>query len=217
MIADAVRYQFIQNMHSTQTGLSVPQRSEKWFDARKRCLITSSRACEAQDPKNWPTLTGQKERSLPPDHILQWGTNHEDDGVEAFLAKRSPYGKFCVPGFLVHPDCRSVGGSPDGLFFDGPSGYTVLEVKCPCDFRMNHRLPDKPREHHQYQLWLNACIMGRILNLDRIGAALIYWTPDGTREWSWDIDVPKHSQRILSQLSAFLEYAAKIRRDKFKL
>ncbi|KMZ57057.1 Exonuclease, phage-type [Zostera marina] len=159
----------------------VPQRSEEWFNLRKKKLTTSS----------FSTVLGfwesNRRRELWRDKVFStdsavfssfakaatnWGSTHEATAIDRYKAIT---GRVVLPlGFAVHPEdeLNWLGGSPDGLLVNGG----ILEVKCP--FNRGKPYAGHPWENVPY--YYMPQVQGLMEIMDRNWVDLYCWTPMGS-------------------------------------
>lgn len=124
------------------TNEELPQKSEQWHAVRSTRL-TASRMKEVLTPGG--KLSGQAdalamELCMSSEGVqdpfkfagnvhTDWGNAHEDEARELFSALH-PMWRVELPGFCLH-DSAHIGGSPDGLVYEGSKLIAGLEIKCP--------------------------------------------------------------------------------------
>jgi hypothetical protein len=121
--------------------IRIPQRSKKWFNARKYRITASvfAKACNLSKFGNQESLLQSMfiESKSPPNKYMKWGIEHESDAMEVFerfMKSIDPSVIITLPGLIVSRSFPFFGVSPDGILqsikmFGGR--YVGIEIKCP--------------------------------------------------------------------------------------
>lgn len=158
------------------------QRTVEWFEKRRGKLTASNLGsllglvsyCPRKDA--YARIFGQESPKPKDDkgnwfknRALQWGIDHEKDGIMAYMIKTGNIVK--ETGLHTHEKIPWLAGSPDGLV--GEKG--MIEVKCPFfkkkdgSSRVHKSIPV------QYYLQMNALLE----ILDRDWCDYVCWAPEG--------------------------------------
>ena len=136
------------------------QRSEEWYNLRKR-ILTASSLGTAIDKGHFQTrdellLDKIVDKPYEPNEITEWGVKYEDVAImfyeELYKVKVLDF------GLIPHPDFNAFGASPDGICDDiGNDEYVgrMVEIKCPPKRKFTKTVP-----HHywmQVQGQLEVC------------------------------------------------------------
>ncbi len=145
----------------------IEQGSDEWF-AQRIGLVTASRlndvmatlksGGEAATRKNYRAqliaerLTGAKADSFT-NAAMQWGTDNEP--LARAMYEIQSGNDVEQVGFILHPDIKMTGASPDGLINDDG----LIEIKCPnTATHIDYLLAGvPPSDYHNQMLWQMEC------------------------------------------------------------
>ena len=169
-----------------------PDREGKITGSMVGAILGLNKYCSRQ--KAYRLITG--EEKFEGNEMTQWGNDNEENALNAF---ENELGVFCTDvlddqKFIIHPDHKWLGCTPDGFVDGGKSDdfkliihpnhdmYLVnkplVEFKCPF-YRV---IPDAVPHHYYAQCQINMEIS------DSLETLLIYWTPDAFRVFKLKFD-----------------------------
>lgn len=137
------------------------QGSDEWFNARIG-MVTASRLADVLGTKakrkkyaeqlSLETIQAFRVVTEPNEHMI-WGTQTEPEARNAYEAHSGSI--VDLVGFVIHPEIKRAGASPDGLV--GDDG--LVEIKCPTTKTHMTTLDDYavPEKHKPQMQWQMAC------------------------------------------------------------
>lgn len=184
-----------------QRILNYPQRSQLWLQARRRRITASNfgKAINLSRYGNRKSILKQMvtNKSIYVNSFMQWGIDHEIDGVRvftSFMQQLDPDCRLKFPGLVVPRSFPFTGVSPDGLvlsekLFGGE--YIGLEIKCP-----KVLYTSIPVEYY-------CQIQGTMGLLGLRGYFFVIWTPSECVIEFYKFDEPFYRKKLLPGLIEF--------------
>jgi putative phage-type endonuclease len=122
------------------------QRSEEWYEIRKKILTASSLGsaidkCHFQS-RDELILSKIENQPFKPNPITEWGVKYEDVAIMFYEELYNT--KVLDFGLIPHPDFSIFGASPDGICDDtGNDEYVsrMVEIKCPPKRKFTKSVP----------------------------------------------------------------------------
>lgn len=148
------------------------QRTDAWFAEREGKLTASAFGQAAgiapgSRQQLWRRLKGIDE--FEGNAATEWGVDHEDTALSAYVSTRKVSTKVAQVGFIVHPTYEWLGASPDCLIDDNGLG----EIKCPFTQQIYPEIP----------VYYMAQMQGQMEVTDRSFCDFIVWTPERMKVW----------------------------------
>jgi hypothetical protein len=152
--------------------MTVEQGSPEWHALRRERVTASRVGLLLRNPdafrREW--IRDQLGEGFQGNEATAYGQAAEPLAADWFAAQYSV--ELRSVGFVVDEQEPRLGCSPDRVF-NWRGGDALLEIKCP----YSKALPDEPDPDHVAQLRCQLGITGLHLGV------LLYWTPDGSREF----------------------------------
>ena len=131
------------------------QRTQEWYEQRKKVLTASSlaTACNKDHFKSREELILEKisteEKPFVTNPITEWGVKYEEIATKFYESINNL--KILEFGLIPHSEFKIFGASPDGICSnDSPDEYIgrMLEIKCPPKRKFTKTVP----EHYKMQV-----------------------------------------------------------------